>query len=100
MSGLRVQSVGGRHRSDTSPAVVRPSRAFTASRCLTLSIVAIATIVVGFAALLWFDGARVTANNPSTTVLGTANVDPSEPAPTGVIGVDSTPVYELSLIHI
>ena len=94
MGGLRVQSVGGRYRSDTSPAVVRPSRAFTASRGLTLSIVAIATIVVGFAALLWFDDARVTANNPSTTVLGTANVDPSEPAPTGVIGVDSTPVYE------
>ena len=52
------------------------------------------TLVAAVSALLWLDGSKAIANNPPTTVLGTANVDPAEAPPTGAIGTASTPVYE------
>ena len=52
------------------------------------------TLVAAVSALLWLDGSKAIANNPPTTALGTANVDPAEAPPTGAIGTASTPVYE------
>ena len=41
---------------------------------------------------LWFDNTAATANNPPTTVLGTAHVDPTEPPPANASAI--SPVYE------
>ena len=64
-------------------------------RTLKLAGAAVAVTFAAVAALLWFDGSNATANNPPSTVLGTATVDPTEAPPTGAIGVDSTPVFEV-----
>ena len=64
------------------------------ARVIKFTTVAALTLVASVAALLWFDQSDAIANNPPTTVLGTANVDPAEPPPTGAVGVGSTPVFE------
>ena len=72
-------------------------RAYMAAVC----VVAAGCVIVA----IWLDAAPSAADNPPTSVLGTAMVDPAEPAPDGQIGtLDQTPVYAsieaLSLIHI
>ena len=55
---------------------------------------ALIALLATAAVILAFDQSIATANNPSTSVLGTAGIDPAEAPPAGVLGDSSTPVSE------
>ena len=65
-------------------------------RRTTLFVLFIALTVVAVGSSIWYDQSVSEANNPPTTVLGTANIDPSEPPPNPdpLATVESSPVSE------
>ena len=64
------------------------------SRTLALAGACGALAILALVAAIWHDGSTSGANNPPTSVLGTAMVDPTEPPPDAIRGsFDQTPVY-------